>query len=550
MVRALPPQPPRLRIRGGRRPRGAPLRIPPVGILTAILAGFALGGPSALAAQGAPDGLSLEAAIARASGVQSSVLGARGELENASWGVRVARAAFLPSASVGSSASWQGRGEQQLGSFTAGELGFVGQPTWLFSSWRAGLSLNLSGTTFLAPREAALAVEGAEARVRAVQGSVAFEVTRSYLDVLRREEGVRIASQELERALGNEALARGRVEVGSATPLDARQAEVATGRARIALLREEGELEGARITLRLLLGGSPSDPLPPLTTRFELVDVESVAETLVARGLGVGGGAGEGMGGTSGGGLVAEALRSNPELAQLRSQAAQSAVQVQSARSQFYPTVSISAGWGGFTRRAVDGDVLVAQGEAQTVAQRAQCLSQNDLRARLTPPLPPLNCDAISFGDAERARILDQNRRFPFDFTGQPPSLSLSVNVPVFQGLQRQRQLEVAEVNRRQSALRADERERTLAGDIARGATTLRTALAAARLETENLEVARAQQRLARDQYEVGLTDFLQLSESESVLARAERERLNAIFAVHEAMASLELLVGTSLRTR
>lgn len=516
--------PPRLRVRSGLRSSALTLAL-------VALAGIpAMAHPviaqSELAQSGEPS-LTLEAAIAQALRTQASVQGALGDLRTAEWGLRAARAARLPSASMGSSTSWQGRGEQRLGSLTSGELGFAGQPTWLFSSWNAGISLNLSGPTLIAPREAALAIEGAEARIRGTEASIAFEVTRSYIDVLRREQGVRLAESELERAQTNASLADSRVFVGSSTALDARQAEVATGRARIALLRESGELEGARITLRLLLGFSAVDPLPPLSTRFELeamaLDASSVLEL---------------------------ALRSSPELFQLRSQAAQSDIAVQSARAQFLPTLSLSAGWGGFTRRAVDGSALVAQGEAQVIGQRTQCLSQNDLRGRLTPPLPPLNCDAISFGEADRARILDQNRRFPFDFTGQPPSVSLSVSVPLFQNLQRQRQLEVAQVNRSQAHLRAEERERTLAGELARGMTTLRTALEAARLEAQNLDVARAQLFLARDQYEVGLTDFLQLTDSEAVLARAERETLGAVFAVHEALASLELLVGTSLRNR
>jgi outer membrane protein len=547
MFRILAPPPPRIRVRSGKRPR--PGQRPPAQRFAHVLGGVvwgalvlgAVAAPPVSAQAGAAQpvsaqrsaaqlggsGLTLNEAIQRAVEAQTSVRGARGDLQSAEWGERTARAALLPSASVGSSASWQGRGEQRLGSLTSGELGFAAQPTWLFSSWSAGVSLSLSGSTLLAPQEAAHVVAGATSRIRAVEASVAFDVTRSYLDVLRREEGLRLAERELERARVNLSLAQSRVSVGSATPLDERQAEIAAGRAEITVLRERGDLEGARITLRLLLGESPSTPLPPLTTRFDLERAEVEEEALL--------------------GL---ALRRNPELAQLRSQTAQSEVAVRSAQSQFLPSLSISAGWGGFTRRAVDGEALVVQGEAQVLGQRAQCLSQNDLRSRLSPPLPPLDCDRFIFGEADRARILDGNRKFPFDFTGQPPSASVSVSLPLFQGLQRRRQLETAKVNQSQARLRTEERERTLTGDVARGILTLRTAVEAARLEARNLELAEAQLQLARDQYEVGLTDFIQLSEAESVLARAERERLGTLFAVHEALASLELLVGSPLPNR
>ena len=78
---------------------------------------------------------------------------------------------------------------------------------------------------------------------------------------------------------------------------------------------------------------------------------------------------------------------------------------------------------------------------------------------------------------------------------------------------------------------------------------TLRTAYEAARIEEENQVWPDEQLRLAQERYQLGAATFLELLEAETVKARADRERIAAIYAYHEALASLEVLVGTTLRT-
>ena len=77
----------------------------------------------------------------------------------------------------------------------------------------------------------------------------------------------------------------------------------------------------------------------------------------------------------------------------------------------------------------------------------------------------------------------------------------------------------------------------------------LRTAYEAALIEEENQVWADEQLRLAQERYRLGLATFLELVEAETVKAGADRDRLAAIFAYHDNLASLESVVGTSLRT-
>jgi len=55
---------------------------------------------------------------------------------------------------------------------------------------------------------------------------------------------------------------------------------------------------------------------------------------------------------------------------------------------------------------------------------------------------------------------------------------------------------------------------------------------------------------LAQERYRLGGATFLELGEAETVKAQADRDRIAAIFAYHDALANMEALVGTPLRTR
>lgn len=517
------------------RPR-PPVRVAGGGIVLLLAALLPLGPGSHAAAQeptGTETGpaarsLSLAEALAQAGAANPDVRIPREEVSVAQWDRRAARANLLPSLSVGSGVSWQGGGEQRLGGLTAGELGISEQPSWLFSSWDLGLSLTLSGSAILAPREADAGLTAARARVGAAEAALVLDVTRAYLAVLRNEEGVRLAQRELQRAEANLELAEGRVAVGSATPLDARQAEVALGRARVALVRAQGDRRNTSIDLLALLGEPEADREVTLTTRFPVAEPVGLDEEA----------------------LVALALDRNPDLQALQAQQDRSQVALRSARTAYLPTVQLMAGWSGFSRRAVEGSFLVDQARAQSEAMVQQCLQSNEILSRLTEPMPPTNCGQFVFREEDRQRILEQNRAFPLDFTRQPPSASLSISLPIFQGLQRQRQVEAARVERESARLRTEDRTRGIRGDVIRQVTVVRTALEAAQIEEANREVAEAQLELAREQYEVGMVDFLQLADAEAVLAQAERERLDAIYGYHEALAALEALVGNPLRIR
>lgn len=495
------------------------------GALLATLLLLVAGVGESSAQEAIPPSLSLEDAV-RIAHRNSPLLQA--DLNNtdiADWNIKAAYGALIPSASAGSNLSWQGSGEQQVGSVTLSELGFGNQPSYYFSSYRLGLSYTVDGRVLLALPQAKADRVAQVAQGEASAAQVVFLVTQAYLDVLRQQEALTLAQQELERAQGNLRLAQGQMEVGSGTPLDTRQAEVAVGRARVSVLISENAVRTGKFRLSQQMGLDPQDGFD-LVTNFEIAEPR-----------------------WNEGELVSLAMEKNPSLRGLRASQKTQEYSVKMARSAFLPTFSLSAGTSGFAREASDPDYLVAQAELSSLGRIAQCEATNDLYSRLANPLPPSDCSQYLFTEAQRQSVVNQNNAFPFDFVRQPPSATLAISLPIFQGRRRQRDVEMARVAEDDLRYQVRNSELALKADIASGLANLQTAYQAALIEVENQVWADEQHRLAQERYRLGSATFLELVEAETVKAGADRDRIAAIFAYHDALANLENVVGTSLRT-
>ncbi|MDX1646860.1 MAG: TolC family protein [Longimicrobiales bacterium] len=485
-----------------------------------------LGAPdSARGLQQVPSSLSLEEAIRTARENNPELARARNDEIVADWSVREAYGQLLPSASFSTGVSWQGSGETQIaGQVTLADLGFVDQPSYYGSSYTLGLNYSLSWATLLGPKQQKASRRVTLAQVENTDLSVVTRVTGGYIDVWRQQEAVRIAQVQLENAQLNLRLAQGQLEVGQVTPIDVGQAEVQVGRAEVALLQARNALTTSRMRL-LQLMGVPVEQEFAVSTPFELSPPTWEAEELVAR-----------------------ALEDNPEARTLRNEADLRSVGVSSAWSSYLPTLSLGAGWSGFTREASSVDFQIAQAQRQVASQIAQCIRTNDLYARLADPLPPMDCGAIAFTDAQRAAIISANDQFPTDFVRSPPRVSLTVSIPIFQGFTRQRALEQARVTRADVRETVRELELTIRADVAIGLENARTAYQSAQLEERNRALAEQQLLLARERYQVGAITFVELIDAQTVFAQAEVDLAQAVYAYHDAVTNLEALVGASLR--
>ena len=473
-----------------------------------------------------PDPLSLEDAIRIAQANNPLLQADMNNQEVADWNIRSAYATLIPSARASSSLSWQGSGEQTVGSVTLSQLGFRNQPAYYFSSYNLGLSYTLDGRILMAIPQAKSDKRTQVAQGEASRSQTVLQVTQAYLEVLRQEEGLILARQELERARGNLRLAQGQVEVGAGTPMDARQAEVAVGRARVNVLTSGNAVRTGKFRLMQQMGLDPRDDFA-LGSTFRIREPKWDEDELLSL-----------------------ALENNPQLQGLRSAVETQAYATRMARAAYLPTLSFSAGLSGFSREASEPGFLVAQAQSSARSQMAQCQAMNELYRRLADPLPLQDCSRYLFTETQRQAILEENDNFPFNFSRNPPSAAVTLSLPIFQGLSRQRDLEAARVAEEDTRFQVRDQEIRLKADLASSLSTLNTAYQAALIEEENQVWADEQLRLAQERYRLGSATFLELVEAETVKAQADRERIAAIFAYHEALAGLEALVGTSLRTR
>jgi len=473
-----------------------------------------------------PSTLTLPEALDIAKESNPSFRAAQNDLSAADWAVRSAYGDWLPSADISTGASWQGSGEQNIGGFTSEDLGITGQPSYYFSNYRLGAQYSMNGRTLLAPGQAKAQRSATVSSIDNAAAQLAFAVTQAYLGVLRQEEGLALALQELERAQLNLRLAQGQLEIGTATRVEVTQAEVAVGRAQVGVLQAENAVRTTKLRLTQQLGLEPSVDYA-LTSDFELAVPEWSEDQL--RSL---------------------ALSENPQLAALRANESSAEYGVKMARSSYFPTLSLSAGYSGFARQASNSDFAVNQARSQVASQQSQCEDLNAIYSRLANPLPLNDCSAIQLTPAGEQAIRSQNEVFPFDFTNSPPTLGLTISVPIFQGLSRQRQVEDARVQRDDLRYQVREQELQLSADIAAALGSVRTAYETARIEERNQVAADEQLRLAQEQYRLGAQSFLQLVEAETLKAQADRALVDAVFTYHENLASLEATVGTSLRER
>jgi outer membrane protein TolC len=244
--------------------------------------------------------------------------------------------------------------------------------------------------------------------------------------------------------------------------------------------------------------------------------------------------------------LLAEALADNPGLIVRRAQHSAARAGERAAKSTWLPTLSLSAGWSGFTQQYRNVDPLIAGAQASATQQITQCEYVNQYL--VNPGGPLADCSSLAFTPADEDRIRAQNNVFPFSFTAQPFSASLSISLPVF--TQFRRPLEIAEA----SAMTEDAEETvralelTVRTDVSQAFYGLRASYEAIGIQAESRVAADEQLRLATERYRVGSGTFFELLDAQLAAVRAEADYIGAVYGYHRSIATLENAVGRPLR--
>jgi outer membrane protein len=468
-----------------------------------------------------PQSLTLEAAVDLALRYNRQFRQVANDRSAAAWGVRSAYSELLlPSLSAGLGFGYQGAGSQAFL-----DVQLVQESATIGSNYSLDLGWQLSGTTITQPGLAKAQRRAVNAQIDGATVNLRAAVQQQYLAALQAEAQVQIATLQVTRNEEFLRLAQARFQVGQATMLDVRQAEVAKGEADVALLQARQAVIVEKLRLFQQLGvPAPEDP-----NVVSLPDTFPVAEPTWSLSD-----------------LLRAADQENPDVAVLEALAAAARSSEKAAKAQWLPTLNFAAGWGGYTQEYTNPDFLVESARQGANSSYTQCDYSNT--SWLNTGLAPLPCNSLLLTPEDEQEIIAANEVFPFNFTSQPFSARVSLSLPIFTQFGRETRIAEA-AQQADDALEEVESQRLqVRTNVSQAYYGLVAAYQAIGIQETSRVAAQEQLRLATERYRVGSGTFFELLDAQVAAQRADANYINAIYAYHRSIASLEAAVGRPLR--
>ncbi len=405
--------------------------------------------------------VTLPDAVRRALQVQPAMVQAQGDQRNAGAGYRAALGAFLPSLTFSSSAAHSNVSviDRNTGLLVPSQYSYT-------STLSASLDL-FTGFRRLANRSAASATQNAaDAGYVNQRYQVTLQTTQAFYNALATEELVRVAEAQLKRTQQELQISVDKLRAGSATRSDSLRSAVDVGNARLALLQAQANLAFAQATLGRQIGVDQPVRAAPDTALPAVPDTATLRAEVVARA---------------------------PQVLQADAQARAAGAQVWSARSQYFPSLTVSYG---------DN----RQGTASPSWQRF-------------------------FGGGYPETY---SWRFGFSWT-------------LFNGFAREQQQVSAVVARDVAQSRADDTRRAVNAQLTQQLAALETAFAQLDIARSNVAATTEDMRVQQERYRVGAATILDLLTSQANLTQAQVSLVQARFNYVIARATLAALVGRDL---
>jgi outer membrane protein len=471
----------------------------------------------------APANLSLADAVTLARANNPVYRQAINDRAPAAWGVRSAWSTLLvPSVNASGGVGYAGPGQQ-----TFLTSNFSQSVSTVSSSYSFGLDWTLNGQTLTQPGFRKAQLTAADADVAGAETNLVTTVTQQYLTVLQARDNAEVGRQQLQHDEEFQKLAQARYDVGRASLIDVRQAQVARGQAEVVLLRAQTAVQVEKLRLFQEMGVTApvdlaavqlTDTFPVQAPTWQLNDLLTMAE------------------------------QQNPALKALREREHAAAWGVRAATASYGPSLSLSAGWSGFTQKLSDINPTIASARATAAADSATCAYANSAWLNGGSGQPPLDCSQYSFSPAAEQAIRSANNAYPFHFTPQPFQARLTISIPLWGNFQQP--LQVSQAKAQQQDLQESVRARglQLETDVSGAYLTLQTTYQTIAIQDTNRTAAREQLQLATERYRVGSGTFFELLDAQVAALRAETDYVNAIYDYHKALATLEAAVGRPLR--
>jgi outer membrane protein len=430
--------------------------------------------------------------------------------------LRAAYGGLLPQATASLGAGYQQAGQVF---FSGSQLGASSDAVQ--SQWGIGLTYNLNAATLLTPAVERANRRAADADITGAEATLIGNVAFQYVNVLEDQARAALQDTLVIDATAQADLARARVSVGSATPLDQRRAEVALGQQQVQALQAHNQVDIDKLRLFQQLGV----PQPPGVHLIDAYEVAMPAFTVDS--------------------VLGIAHHDNPQVNALRARQHAADMSVRRAQGLYTPTFSVSTGVGGYTYQYTDNNFLVNQAQLELAAENGPCLSLDSIAQAVH--LEPRTCGPTSLTPAQAAQIRAGNHQFPFTFTNTPRQLTATFSLPIFDGFQRERTVEQAEVDRDDARYNQRARELQLTADVTGAYLTLTTSVRTVQIQEQNSAAAREALVLAEERYKVGAATFVDVTDGRAAYERAENDRIGAVYDYHKAFAALESAVGRPL---
>jgi len=440
----------------------------------------------------------------------------------AAWGVRNAYASLLlPTVTASGGIGYAGPGQQRF--LTSN---FSQSVSTLSSSYGFSLDWILSGQTLSQPGLKHAQLTAADADIAGAETNLVTAVTQQYLTVLQARDNLGVARQQLEHDVEFLRLAQARYDVGRASLIDVRQAQVARGNAEVVLLRAQTSVDVEKLRLFQQIG---------LTAPVDIQSVQ-LTDTFVVQAptwkLNE---------------LLTMAEQQNPALKALRARESAAGWGVKAATGSWGPAVSLSAGWSGFTQKLSDLGPSLAAIDRNAASNDSLCQYANTNWLNSGQPLAPCSVFYLDTA-AQKQAVRAANSQYPFQFTPQPFQARLTISIPLWGNFQQP--LQVSQAKAQQQDLQESVRARGLQvqTEVSQAYLTVATAYRTTAIQDTNRAAARDGLQLATERYRVGSGTFFELLDAQVAALRAETDYVNSVFDYHKALAALEAAVGRPLR--
>jgi outer membrane protein len=466
----------------------------------------------------APTALTLEQAIQTALQNNPAYLTTSNSVRTADAAVHSAYGGLLPGANFQFGSQYQ-----QGGTVNLSGLQLPASGNQLSSYYNLGLSYNLSGASLFAPKQAHANLAAARANVTGAAETLRSTVTQQYITALGAAAQAAVTDTLVQSAQATLDLANAKLQVGAGTILDVRTAEVAVGQAKVNALKAHNAAEIAKLTLFQDMG-VPLQPGVQLITNFQ---VQPLTFTLDS--------------------LLQLARRINPQLKASQSTAKAAGAGVTMAHTEYLPSLFLSTGWSAYGHQYTDPNYPVVQQQGFFASQLAGCQQSDSIRVLVG--LSSLNCgQRYQFTPEMADAIRANNAGSLFHFSHQPLSLSAGLQIPIFNGFQREQQVEQAEVTKDNADYQVRQQQLQLATNVTQAFLNIQTDLQTVELQEQNAQKAAEELTFAQEKYKVGTATFVEVTQARGTYTQALSDRVNAIYTYHKDFAALESAVGRPLR--